>query len=100
MLHIINRSPSSSDALVSCLQKTLPGQAILLIEDGVLAAVINSPWSALLLAKLSTTYWYALSADLRARGIAENTILAGIKILDYAGFVDLTVQYHPIQSWS
>lgn len=84
MLHIINKA----DLLNSCLRVAQSDDAILLIEDGVLAAIQSL--------KLKT---YALESDLIARGLLTS-IAPEVQIIDYAGFVDLTVQYHPIQSWS
>ena len=42
MLHIVNHSPLSSRNLASCLRFALPGDALLLIEDGVYAATTGS----------------------------------------------------------
>ena len=42
MLHIVNKSPSQTATLASCLRLALDGQALLLIEDGVYAATRGS----------------------------------------------------------
>ena len=38
MLHIVNKSPSQTRTLASCLRLAQDGSAVLLIEDGVYAA--------------------------------------------------------------
>lgn len=86
MLHIINQPA----ALENCLRFAKPGQAILFIENGVLAVLAG---------KLSTDYiLYALKPDLIARGITDN-LPSNIQLIDYDGFVDLVARYTPIQSW-
>ncbi len=99
MLHIINKSPSSSNALANCLRLAADGDAILLIEDGVLAALVNTNLKHLTPATLKKYTFFVLKPDIEARGIIDN-ILPAIKLIDYDGFVELTLQYHPIQSWS
>ncbi len=42
---------------------------------------------------------YALESDLAARGLVDSPLLAGTKIVDYAGFVDLTVAHSPVMAW-
>jgi tRNA 2-thiouridine synthesizing protein B len=42
---------------------------------------------------------YVLGGDLAARGLSEDRMIDGIKTVDYAGFVDLTVENETTQSW-
>jgi len=92
MLHIINKSPFTSPVLTECLRFTTPQDVILLIEDGVYAVIDNT-----ILATTSTIY--ALKADIHARGLADK-LPASVKVIDYTGFVELTLTHHPIQTWS
>ena len=39
MLHIVNKSPFERNSLESCLKHAVKGSAILLIEDGIYAAL-------------------------------------------------------------
>ena len=100
-LHIVNKSPFERNALKSCLAHALSGDAVLLIEDAVIAAVSGST----LVAELQQTMngnavkFYALGPDLAARGVKAERVLEGIEIVDYAGFVDLTVANEKTQSW-
>ena len=97
LLHTVNKSPDSSDALASCLRAALPGARILLLEDGVYAARRGSP-SAEQLAALSGLRCYALSADVAARGLL-GLVAAEIELVEYADFVRLGVECHAVQSW-
>lgn len=96
MLHIINKSPYDRPALDSALN-TGEG-AILLIEDGVYAAAKGGAAEAKIKAAASRFKFYALAADLEARGIADR-ITDGVTTVDYAGFVDLVAENKTSQSW-
>ncbi len=97
LLHTVNKSPESSDALSSCLRAALPGALILLLEDGVYAARRGSP-SAEQMATLSGLHCYALRADVEARGL-QKLVAAEIELIEYADFVRLSVECHAVQSW-
>ncbi|MDX9874091.1 MAG: sulfurtransferase complex subunit TusB [Spongiibacteraceae bacterium] len=96
MLHIVNKAPPHS-ALDRCLRYSNGSQAIiLLIEDGVYAAVVGTEWAQQLLDS-GATIW-VLEPDVEARGIGGR-IEPGIGRVDFSGFVELCCQHHPIQSW-
>ncbi|HDO52690.1 MAG TPA: sulfurtransferase complex subunit TusB, partial [Rhizobiales bacterium] len=42
---------------------------------------------------------YALGADLAARGISEKSVIEGISVVDYGGFVDLVAEHDVSQAW-
>jgi tRNA 2-thiouridine synthesizing protein B len=96
MLHIINKSPLDRPAFDSAL-KTGEG-AILLIEDGVYAAAKGAASEAKIKAAMGKFKFYALTADLEARGMADR-VVDGVTTVDYAGFVDLVAEYKTSQSW-
>lgn len=101
MLHIVNKSPFERNALKSCLAHTLAGDTVLLIEDAVVAAVTGTsiaPELQLAMQDKSVSI-YALGPDLSARGVSAERVLEGIQVVDYAGFVDLTVANEKTQSW-
>lgn len=93
MLHIVNKSPNERNALASCLRVAQAGQALLLIEDGVIAATGQGLGDAASRLKV-----YALAPDLAARGLAAK-LAPGITAIDYAGFVDLVAEHSTSQSW-
>lgn len=86
MLHIISKTKN----LESCLRITQNNDVILLIEDGVEAAAQNIQ---------SNLQIYALKPDLESRKLLDK-VSPNIKLINYEEFVDLTVQHHPIQTWS
>lgn len=85
-LHIVTTSPFRTDDLRRCLSLATPGDAILLIEDGVIGA--NRPE----LENLPDIACFVLLADLAARGLQLE--YADMTSVDYAGFVDLVGQHH------
>jgi tRNA 2-thiouridine synthesizing protein B len=97
MLHIVNKSPFERQALENCLGVATKGSAILLIEDGVYAALKNTPSGEKLDASSKDLKIFVLGPDLAARGVDQ--VIDGAEVVDYGGFVDLTVEYSPVQSW-
>lgn len=99
ILHIINKSPFNSLSMESGLNICSGNDAVILINDGVLGAITSSPLAAAI-NKLSAagTEFYALESDLIARGITDK-LLAGVKPINYRGFVQLTVKCKLVQSW-
>ena len=95
-LHTINKSPFSHETLRSCLRVTTPHDSILLIEDGVFAALEETEYPELIQA--TTPHNYVLLADVKARGL-ECRISDKFKIVDYAGFVELTTKHEQVLSW-
>ncbi len=96
MLHTINKSPYSHQCLAECLRVCGSDDAILLIEDGVYAALASGEWIALLLAKTAAVY--VLQPDAAARGIADR-IAIGTKAVDYTGFVQLCAEQRNMLAW-
>lgn len=99
MLHMVNKSPFERNALDSCLRLATPGSAILLIEDGVYAALKGTAQTAKVEAAIRTHELYVLGPDLKVRGIEESRIIGGIKVVDYGGFVDLAAAKGTVNSW-
>lgn len=97
LLHTVNKSPQHSDALSSCLRTAAAGSKLLLLEDGVYAAVAGTG-SEKLLAARDDLCCFALASDVAARGLQK--LLPGhVQLLDYSGFVQLSVECHAVQSW-
>ncbi len=99
ILHTVNKSPFEKNSLQTCLRMSLPGSSILLIEDGVYAALAGGDAAAGLAAAMQDRSVAVLGPDLRARGIAEDRIMDGIEIVDYDGFVRLAAASAKVQSW-
>ena len=97
MLNIVNKSPLDRNGLDACLRIAAPG-ALLLIEDGVYAAVRGTAVEASVKAALSRFRVYALLPDLEARAVADR-VIDGVTPIDYGGFVDLVAEHNACQSW-
>lgn len=98
MLHTVNKSPFEHKALETCLRFARQGSAVLLIEDGVYAAAKDTAVSPRVQDALKTVSIYALKPDVEARGM-QNRVMDGVRLVDYAGFVDLVVEHDAVQSW-
>lgn len=96
MLHTINKAPHAHDCFDACLRVCGTAATIVLIEDGVYAAIANSEPAQLLCAQANAIF--ALQADIDARGLTAR-IDPQIRIIDHAGFVQLCCEHETIQSW-
>ena len=99
MLHTVNKSPFERNALASCIRLAKAGSAILLTEDGVVAAMKNTNYSKMIADAMANIKIYVLGPDLKARGLSEENIVDGITVVDYGGFVDLAAEHSTVQSW-
>ncbi len=95
MLHTLSRSPwqCDIDALISMLRE---GDELLLIQDGVLAALDGSRFVEILCNAPITVS--ALRDDLDARGLSGQ-ISAKIDVVSYTDFVNLTVTHASQMNW-
>jgi tRNA 2-thiouridine synthesizing protein B len=96
MLHTVNKSPFQNSALESCLRLARQGDVILLLEDGVYAAVAGTTKSSLIERAVKQNPVYAIDADLKARGLGN--LIKDVRIAGYTDFVDL-VEQHPVHAW-
>jgi len=99
MLHTVNKSPLERNALDSCVRLAAKGSAILLIEDGVYGALAGSQAAEKISSRIGDFKFYALGPDLAARGLSEATLIDGIEVVDYGGFVDLAAEREAQQAW-
>ncbi|MEM8845115.1 MAG: sulfurtransferase complex subunit TusB [Pseudomonadota bacterium] len=99
MLHTVNKSPFERNTLESCISLAKSGSSILLTEDGVIGAMKGTAYAQKVADAMSNVSFYVLGPDLKARGLSESNVVDGIKVVDYNGFVDLTVDHESVQSW-
>ena len=99
VLHIVNKSPYERNSLDTCLRLARPDSAVLLIEDGIYAVQKNGAAAEQLKNAMQQHQVFALAPDLQARGISEDSMLDGIQLVDYDGFVKLSTEYDKLQSW-
>lgn len=98
MLHIVNKSPLERNALDSALRMVKPGSTILLIEDAVFAVTKGNKVEGAVKEVMKTCTVSALWPDLEARGM-QDTVIDGVKQVDYNGFVDLVAESSSVMSW-
>lgn len=94
ILHTLNASPTSA-AFEQCLGAVAPGDAVLLLGNGVYAALDASDS----LARLQATgaALYVLRDDAAAAGVGER--LGAIGTVDVDGFVALSEQFPRQLAW-
>ena len=99
ILHTVNKSPFERDSLDSCLKFAQGGASLLLIEDGVYAALAGTTAEPKIKAALGNLKVYVLGPDFKARGFSDERLIEGISVVDYAGFVDLAAEHDKVQAW-
>ncbi len=97
-LHTVNKSPFEKNSLETCVRLAENGSAVLMIEDGVYGAMKGTQKSGVI-ENASNINFYVLGPDLKARGIGEDKLIDGIKVVDYNGFVSLSVDNDKVQAW-
>ena len=96
MLHLINTS-TDLDTLLARFAK---GDSLLFMAEAVLCLHAKARASQLLLAYQADFQCYVLEADLLARGLLVEELLPMLSVVDYAGFVKLTIDNTVIKTWS
>jgi len=98
-LHTVNKSPFEKSSLDACLAHAGAGANVLLLEDGVYAATTGTAVEQRMKQALDSVKLFVLGPDLMARGLAEDRVIQGITVVDYAGFVDLAAENDKVQAW-
>nr|AFI78396.1 intracellular sulfur oxidation protein DsrH [uncultured bacterium ws101A12] len=98
-LHTVNKSPFSTQTLLSCLNHCKDGDAVLMIEDGVYGALASSGLADAVRAKAGSVSLYVIVGDAEARGIAGGKLLSEVTGIGYDGFVDLVAEHDRTQAW-
>ena len=91
LLHTMNKSPFEKNSLETCLRIAVEGSSVLLIEDGVYAAMNGTSINSMLNDAGNRLQFYVLGPDLKARGLSEEDVMDCIEVVDYDGFVELVV---------
>lgn len=96
MLHLIFQSPIET----AILERIDSGDVVVFLENAVLWVLQNSGMSVRLTQQLDSNRLCVLSNDIAVRGIAPDDLVKGFEVIDYAGLVELTINYPVIQSWT
>lgn len=99
MLHTVNKSPFERNSLETCLRLAKSGSSVILIEDGVYGAKKGSRLADTMNKACGELRLYVLGPDLEARGISTDSIIENVKVVDYAGFVDLAAECDAVNAW-
>ena len=94
ILHTLNAPPGRA-AFTDCLRLIAAGDALLLMGDGVYAAIAQTDAGTALQA--SGAEIYVLAADATAAGV--NNLIEGATRMDMDGFVALTERFPRQQAW-
>lgn len=95
MLHLIFQAPLQT----ATLQRIGDADAVLFLENAVTQLLKNGQNNAVLSTMLATNRWFVLISDIETRGIRVEELIAGITVIDYADWVNLTLEYQGVQSW-
>lgn len=99
ILHSVNKSPFTQNTLKQCLDVIGNNHALILIEDGVYAALKHSPCSAdLKKVNAQGIKIYALDTDISMRGLNDD-LSEWITPVSMNDFVELCCQHSSVQSW-
>ncbi len=100
ILHTVNKSPYERNSLDSAISHALKGSSVILYEDGVYGAMKGTAHADKVSGAMKDVSFYVLGPDLKARGIDENKLIDGVKVVDYSGFVQLTVDNDKVGAWT
>ena len=99
ILHTVNKSAYERDSLETCVRLAAKGGSVLLIEDGVYSAMSGGKKSSVIENAKGDLSFYVLGPDVKARGLSEDRLIDGVKVVDYKGFVELTVSNDTVSAW-
>ncbi|TEW55711.1 sulfurtransferase complex subunit TusB [Psychromonas sp. RZ22] len=95
ILHTIKSSPLSTFSLQDCLKHLSEHDCVLLMNDAVIAVSASLELQPTLLQLHESKRLFILQDDLQARGLHADFG----QIIDYAGFVDLTIKCQSQLAW-
>ena len=98
-LHTVNKSPFERGSMASCFTHLGEGDAVLLIEDGVVGARKGTVFATVLQQRPAGCAIYVLGPDLAARGMMSDDLVEGIEVVDYGGFVELAARNVRVCTW-
>jgi tRNA 2-thiouridine synthesizing protein B len=94
-LHVLSHSPFTDSRLTSCLRVLGPADAVLLCGDATYALTDSTaPLNAL--QALSANQLFVLEEDIQARSMA---VPDWVKVVDYPGFVELSIHFDKVNTW-
>lgn len=95
ILHTVSRSPFSHFALKDCLNQLADEDKLLLLCDAVIAVSAEHEYKYQLQKLHQAGRLFVLSVDLKARALEAQYG----QVIDYSGFVDLSIQCKSQLTW-
>lgn len=96
MLHLIYQSPLES----ATLQRIAISDSVLFMENALLRLLKASTQAAKLKEMTMRYSLFVLEDEIQIRGISADELVKGIQIIDYQGFVTLTLKHALIHTWN
>ncbi len=98
LLHTFSKSPFSDRLFSDATSLIRSGDAVLLLNDAVYAAISTSALTDIF-DKLVGVSCYAIDEDLAARGIHDAMLPPAVTRASYADFVRLTLEADKMITW-
>ena len=96
MLHLIYQSPLES----ATLERTACGDSLLFLGNA-LFRLLKTATQATELEQISKTHsLFVLEDEIQIRGIDSCDLVTGITVINYEGFVNLTIENASIHTWN
>jgi tRNA 2-thiouridine synthesizing protein B len=96
MLHLIYQSPLET----ATLQRLGETDSVLFLENALFNLLKKSRFEILVKETLRQQSLFVLEDEIRLRGIDEKELIEGIMVINYQGFVHLTLKHPLIQTWN
>lgn len=93
ILHWYCAAPECDSLLDLCAAVAGPDDTVVLLGEGVRAALAAAP------ALPDQGTWLAMKGDLAAQGIADTQLKANVGLIETDELVRLTCRYPKVQSW-
>ena len=97
MLHIISKVPLTTRLFDRLGTDT--NDSVIITGDAVITVMREGEWAHHWAVVVTHMTVNVLSVDLAIRGIVKSDLVGGLKLVDYSGFVDLTVVHSVMHSW-
>lgn len=81
------------------LERIETGDAVVFVGNSVLMTLRRGFLAERLTAMSRVAFLHVLSEGIEMHGIAPDSLVAGIEVIDYPGLVELTLKHEVIQSW-
>lgn len=96
MLHLIYQSPLE----IATLQRIGDNDSVLFLENALFQLLKKGYSERLLTENLTSQSLFVLDDEIQLRGIQKDELITTIEVIQYEGFVHLTLENPLIQTWN